>query len=261
MNTSADNHDDGSELQTVMGAYFDALLHDAALKPVDNTLSDAPVTSAGLNQPVSTAATAAQPVIAPDPVNAAVDAAITVAPLKPVAVTIEPPAPPVEEVMPAVTESAVAFAGNVPDPDSEPQSSGVPAYQLIRIGGVTLGIANDAIDEITALPTAAAPAKGDPAWVLGSYETAQGESTIIDTAAVLIPGNAGRVAAGGSHIVQLKGQPWALACDAIGDVLRPDPGQVTWRGAEGKRLWLAGTIRTPSCALLDIGELIKLLAM
>lgn len=252
MNTSADNHDDGAELQAVMGAYFDALLHEAGIKAVDNKPCARADISAGQNLSVSApaAAAAVMPVVGSENVNADVDSSASVTPLA-------SPAEVLAEVTEFINVTAV-LAEKIPDVDSEPQASAVPAYQLIQLGGVTLGIATDAIAKIKALPTSTAPAKGDPAWVLGSYEVAQGTSTIVDTAAVLLPNNPRRSTARESYIVQLKDQPWALACDAIGDVLTPDPGQVTWRGAEGKRPWLAGTIRTPTCALLDICELIKL---
>ncbi len=218
MNTSADNHDDGSELETVMGAYFDALLHEAPIKPVDAKPVVTPESRTDLNSTASTVAVDALPA------DLNVPAA---SPLDPGAATEGQSAP--------------------------------PSYQLIQVGGLTLGLATDAIAEISTLPTITAPPSGAPAWVLGTYTTAQGVLTVVDTATLLVPNNARRIAMQGSRVLQLKGQRWALACDAIGLVLTPDPGQVTWRGAEGKRLWLAGTLRTPSCALLDISELIKLL--
>ena len=59
--------------------------------------------------------------------------------------------------------------------------------------------------------------------------------------------------------LSVAGQRWALACDGIGEQITPDPAQVNWRGAQGKRPWLAGTVRAPTCALLDIPELLRLL--
>lgn len=233
MNTSADNHDDGSELQAVMGAYFDALLHETVIKSADVKQAVVPEAHADLNPtettPVVDPLIATMPVVVPDPVDATVESANVCAPIE----------APLDQSTAAGDQS-------------------VPAYQLIQVGGLTLGIATDAIAEITAIPTTtAAPAMGAPAWALGSCTTVHGVLTVVDTAALLVPNNA-RPTLGG-HMVQLKGQLWALTCDAIGVVLTPDPGQVTWRGAGGKRLWLAGTIRTPTCALLDISELIKLL--
>ena len=48
---------------------------------------------------------------------------------------------------------------------------------------------------------------------------------------------------------------WALACDSIGEVIDLETKDVKWRGANGKRAWLAGTVIEQMCALLDIDAL------
>ncbi len=62
------------------------------------------------------------------------------------------------------------------------------------------------------------------------------------------------------HIVLVHQGRWGLACDAIGDVLSLQPGDVRWRSAQGKRPWLAGTARQHLCALLHTDALVQLLA-
>jgi len=135
----------------------------------------------------------------------------------------------------------------------------MPRYQLIRIGGLTLGIPMQAIAEIVTAPSQWTPLSDARTWVLGSYSGRSEFYTVVDTAALLVPGGTLQTVAVGSNAVLLAGQRWALACDGIGEQITPDPAQVNWRGAQGKRPWLAGTVRVPTCALLDIPELLRLL--
>ncbi len=159
--------------------------------------------------------------------------------------SVESPAQSVAEAVTATADAAQPVA--------------VPSYQLIRIGGLTLGIPMHAIAEIVTAPSQWTSLSDARAWVLGSYSGRPEIYTVVDTAALLVPGGTLQAAAVGSNAVLLAGLRWALACDGIGEQITPDPAQVNWRGAQGKRPWLAGTVRTPSCALLDIPELIRLL--
>ncbi len=166
-----------------------------------------------------------------------------------------------ESFAPAVVVEAVtipAAEAETVKADTE-QSAATPCYQLIRIGALTLGIPTQFIAAIVAAPTQWTTLDDARAWVLGSYNSRTESYTVVDTAALLIPGGALHAAAVGSSAVLLAGQRWALACDGIGEQIAPDPAQINWRGAQGKRLWLAGTVSNPACALLDIPELIGLL--
>jgi purine-binding chemotaxis protein CheW len=227
MNNSLDNSDDGAELRAVMGDYFAALLRESSE-------SQAP----------SIVVEAATPVVE----QAVAEA--TPPPLVPDAEHCDPSAQPVNHVESAdpVVETLVA---------AEPAA--VPSYQLIRIGGLTLGIPTHAIAEVVTAAAQWAPLSDARAWVLGSYGSSTAMYTVVDTAALLVPGTALPAAAAGSSAVLLAGQRWALACDGVGARITPDPAQVNWRGAQGKRPWLAGTVREPTCALLDIPELLRLL--
>ncbi len=211
MNTNTDSNDDVSDLQTVMGDYFDALLHGSAA-PVAQSVSEAPA-----------------------------------------AMPIAESAPPVSDAVLSVPVIEIAAETQVVVP------AAAPCYQLIRIGGLTLGIPTSSIADIVPAPSQWPPLSGSRAGVLGSYSVGAEIFTVADTAALLVPGSTLQSAAVGSSLVLLAGQRWALACDGIGEQITPDPAQVNWRGAQGKRPWLAGTVRAPACALLDIPEVIRLL--
>ena len=240
MNTHIDSNDDTAEVQAVMGDYFAALLRESAETPAQPVVVEAvalPVATVAVEQSVAEAAPL---------------------PIEPATAHSEVPVPQVCDAaftahgMPTVAETQNAA------PDAE-QPVAVPSYQLIRIGGLTLGIPTHAIAKIVTAPSQWAPQSDARAWVLGIYSGESGTYTVVDTAALLVPGSTLQATAVGSNAVLLAGQHWALACDGIGEQITPDPAQVNWRGAQGKRPWLAGTVRAPTCALLDIPELLRLL--
>lgn len=223
MNIPLDNADDGVELQAVMGDYFAALLRESA-EPAVVVEAATPVVESvvGANPPPVLAEAVCCDTAAP-----AVDAG--------------------ETVVETLAETEVTALASE------------PGYQLIRLGGLTLGIPTQAIAEVVTGAAQWTPASAVRTGVLGSYSGTSGTYTVVDTAALLVPGSALQTTAAGKCAVLLAGQRWALACDSIGARITPDPAQVNWRGAQGKRPWLAGTLREPTCALLDIPELLRLL--
>lgn len=212
MNTHIDNNDDISELQALMGDYFDALLQEAAQTAVRPASEE--------TEAIHAAEVAPQLIDAEHSVS----------------------------VMPVAAEAQTEAL--------DAAQSGTPSYQLIRIGGLTLGVPTHCIADSVTAPSQWTPLSDTRAWVLGGYHHGSELFTVVDTAALLVPGSTLQSV---SSIVLLAGQGIALACDGIGAQITPDPTQVNWRGAQGKRPWLAGTVREPACALLDIPELIRLL--
>ncbi len=176
----------------------------------------------------------------------------------PAAIPVAESAPPVSDAVFGVPSIEVAVEAQTAVPAAA-QTAAAPCYQLIRIGGLTLGIPAHAIAKVVTVALAWAPSNHARAWGLGSYSYATENYTVVDTAARLGPGSTLQASTGGNKAVLLAGQRWALACDGIGAQITPDPAQINWRGAQGKRPWLAGTARAPACALLDIPELTRLL--
>lgn len=52
-----------------------------------------------------------------------------------------------------------------------------------------------------------------------------------------------------------------LLCDRFGETIMIDSASVTWRSAETRRSWLAGTSLAQSCAILDVDALLALLGL
>ena len=64
---------------------------------------------------------------------------------------------------------------------------------------------------------------------------------------------------GYSFFIQLDRSPWALACQEICDTVTLVHDSIKWRGEGSKRPWLAGTVISEMCALLDVPGVLKLL--
>lgn len=158
----------------------------------------------------------------------------------------------VNTAVPAVTPPPASFA-----PRTAPAVAG-GSYQMISVRGITLGVPVEAVDTIIPLDSVCVSAEAAADGMLGCYTAGADTITVLDTARLLLPDQAAAAAHRG-FALRLKNQPWALHCDTVGSTFAPAPEAITWRGANGKRLWLAGTVREPGCALLDIPELMKLL--
>lgn len=148
-------------------------------------------------------------------------------------------------------------------PSESPAFSATPAladgsYQMISVGGVTLGVPTAVIDGIAPYDGISCAGDVTSDCVLGCYTVDAATITVVDTARLLLPGQAAAPARGG-FVLRLRDQPWALRCETVGATFTPAPEAIHWRGANGKRVWLAGTVREPACALLDIPGLLKLL--
>jgi purine-binding chemotaxis protein CheW len=62
-----------------------------------------------------------------------------------------------------------------------------------------------------------------------------------------------------SHLVLIGEGRWGLAASAIGQVISLRPEDVKWRGSQGQRPWLAGTVIQHMCALLEVEAFLELL--
>ncbi len=119
------------------------------------------------------------------------------------------------------------------------------AVPLIKLKGV---VANES--EINTVP-------GMSPLQLGIFAYQGIQSQVVDTRKFIMPEKAiGACDNRPGHLVVIDGGRLALACNAIGNVVDLQADDVKWRGATGKRPWLAGTVIEKMCALLDIDGLI-----
>ncbi len=170
---------------------------------------------------------------------------------------------PVEtDALAAYLEALIRPASGTDSCDSAPdrpvsrQPTEAFACLPITVGGMTLAIPCDDVREaltpLARLADAAAPAR-EPPWFAGYCRTETGQATLVDLAVVIADRE--QPACDLQVAVVIGNGRYALACDAIGDVVDVQPVQVSWRTARTKRPWLAGIEGTRRYPLLDISAL------
>lgn len=133
---------------------------------------------------------------------------------------------------------------------------------LFEVAGLTLAVPLLQLKGVVSNTVEVTPMPGHSPLFLGVVPYQSMQSKVVDTARFILP--AERAASLDPvavdrcrHLVMIDEGRWALACSRIGDVVDVEPDEVKWRGAGGKRLWLAGTVIAHMCALLDIDQLTR----
>jgi chemotaxis signal transduction protein len=123
------------------------------------------------------------------------------------------------------------------------------AVPLVSLGGI-FKVENKPVKMVDAMP-----------WSLGLLETEQGLLQILDTAQLIMPEKRRNLSDEGfSFSIRLGESSWALGCQEVNSALTVDPSQVSWRSNAGTRPWLAGTVKTQMCALIDVDGFIQWLS-
>ncbi|MCY0965130.1 chemotaxis protein CheW [Parathalassolituus penaei] len=137
-------------------------------------------------------------------------------------------------------------------------SAGVDCL-LFTVCGLKLAIPLPMLGGVHQVNEPITPLFGQAAWSLGVWQGDKGKLTIIDSAELIMPERGKRLADEGyQYFIQLDRSPWALACQTICNTVRLREESVKWRGACSKRPWLAGTVITEMCALIDVPGLLEL---
>jgi purine-binding chemotaxis protein CheW len=167
------------------------------------------------------------------------------------------PAMPAEKT-PAVEQSGPAKTGSV---------DGVPDWATTRfqallfdVAGLTLAVPLIKLKGVVPNEAGLTPMPGHSALFLGIVPYQGIRAKVVDTARFILPQDHSAqldadAAERSAHLVMIDEGRWALACDSIGEVIDLETKDVKWRGANGKRAWLAGTVIEQMCALLDIDAL------
>lgn len=122
------------------------------------------------------------------------------------------------------------------------------ALPLPMLGGVF-----NANDDVT-------PLFGQAKWSLGVWQSETDTLTIVDSAQLIMPERGTLLADQGyRYIIQLDRSPWALACQEICDTMTLKHDSIKWRGEGSKRPWLAGTVISEMCALIDVPGMLRML--
>lgn len=131
---------------------------------------------------------------------------------------------------------------------------------LFEVAGLRMAVPLVKLKGVVPNAQGLTPMPGHSSLFLGIVPYQGLQSKVVDTARFVLPRDSAEqldddLADRASHLVMIDEGRWALACTRIGDVVELEPSDVKWRTANGKRLWLAGTVIERMCALLDIDQL------
>ncbi len=168
------------------------------------------------------------------------------------------PAPEVAPVNPKLDAGASLVA-----PPEQWYGNGRPAWGqssfsvlLFKVSGLTLAVPLASLGHIHKITGRLTPIFGQAEWLMGIQPTADGQIRTINTALYIMPERYSvDFLDTARYVVSIAGLNWGLAVDEVQQPTLLDPGDVTWRSKRGKRPWLAGTVKSAMCALLDVPQL------
>ena len=132
---------------------------------------------------------------------------------------------------------------------------------IFKVAGLQLAVPLVLLGAIHRIDEKIKPIPGRPPWYMGMLLDRNQKLKVVDSAEWIM---SGRVPAGARDgyrfVIRLDDSDWALACDEVAESFTLDPDQVRWRTSRSKRPWLAGTVVKHMCALIDVGEMARLLA-
>ncbi|MFQ5643416.1 MAG: chemotaxis protein CheW [Thiogranum sp.] len=136
---------------------------------------------------------------------------------------------------------------------------------LFEVAGLTLAVPLIKLKGVLPNENGFTPMPGHSPLFLGIVPYQGINARAVDTARFILPPDRAAqldsdAEARSAHLVMIDEGRWALACNSIGEVIELEADDVKWRGANGKRAWLAGTVIEQMCALLDIDVLAEELA-
>ncbi len=132
---------------------------------------------------------------------------------------------------------------------------------IFNVQGLKVAIPLHELDAVHRYPKTKLPRlPGKPAHYLGILSHQKYRSQIIDTTKIILPDGFQHDNLPPHYIVLFDNYRWGLTCNAIDKVVTLNPEHISWRKNTGKRPWLAGTILSQMCSILNVENLSKLLA-
>lgn len=131
---------------------------------------------------------------------------------------------------------------------------------LFDVGGLTLAVPLVALGQIQPLGDDLTPLFGQSDWFMGLLNSPMGKIKTINTALFVMPEKySDSFLTTAKYVISIDGLSWGLAVDSVNQPVSLEPDEVRWRGERSKRPWLAGTVKSAMCALIDIPQMAKLL--
>ena len=123
------------------------------------------------------------------------------------------------------------------------------AVPLVKLGGIV----NFSEEEVT-------PLVGTPDWFLGLVPNERGNLMVVDTQKFIMPEKTPSEPKEYEYLIVLDNSNWALACHAVNDAKNLSPDDIRWSARSSKRPWFAGMVVEYMSALVEVDELINMLA-
>ncbi len=131
---------------------------------------------------------------------------------------------------------------------------------LFQVAGLTLAVPLISLGQIQPITDELTPLFGQADWFMGLQPTPQGKIRTVNTAKFVMPERyQDSFLKNAKYVMSINGVPWGLAVDSVNQPIRLDLDEVKWRTDRSKRPWLAGTLKSHMCALLDIPMIGKIL--
>ncbi|MFL0802254.1 MAG: chemotaxis protein CheW, partial [Agarilytica sp.] len=131
---------------------------------------------------------------------------------------------------------------------------------LFEVAGLSLAVPLVALGQIVPLDKKLTFLQGQSDWFMGILPSSIGDIRTINTALFVMPErNNADFADNAKYVVTIDGFAWGLAVDNVKQPISLAPDDVKWRTERSKRPWLAGTVKSHMCALIDIPQMAELL--
>ncbi|WP_245929381.1 chemotaxis protein CheW [Agarilytica rhodophyticola] len=131
---------------------------------------------------------------------------------------------------------------------------------LFEVSGLSLAVPLVALGQIVPIDDKLTSLTGQSKWFMGILPSHVGDIRTVNTSLFVMPerhkdGDEDKA----KYVVTIDGMPWGLAVDAVNQPIKLSPNDVKWRNQRTKRPWLAGTVKSHMCALIDIPQMALLL--
>lgn len=132
---------------------------------------------------------------------------------------------------------------------------------LFDVAGLTLAVPLVALGQIVRFENEEiTPIFGQSDWFMGMLESNVGRLRVVNTSLFVMPEKYDETFKDkAEYAISLDGVQWALAVDRVNQPISLDPAEIKWRTERSKRPWLAGTVKSQMCALLDVPRMAQLL--
>lgn len=135
------------------------------------------------------------------------------------------------------------------------------ACQLISVAGLNLALPLSTYTHVIPWPGELQPAKDGEAYLAGHMQHGVCDFDIVDLTGLIMNRKVTDMVENSrhTHVILLQDGSTCLPCDGLLDIVTVDPDKVCWRSPDSKRIWLAGTVKDKSFALLDTERIMRLL--